>query len=435
MRIAYITAGAAGMFCGSCLRDNTLVTHLRKLGFDALLIPTYTPITTDEADASEKQVFLGGINVYLQDKSWLFRHTPRFLDKLLDASWLLRLAGKRAGSTKYEDLAGLTLNMLQGTEGHQRKEVLRLADWLVDLAPDVVHLSNALISGVIPEIRRRLPKAKVVLQLQGDDIFLDAMPPAARAEIIAQIRRNTAHAAGFQSTSTAYADAMATYFGIDRARIHVVLPGIDVGAFRPRQPNPANPPTLGYFARICPEKGFHNAVDAWLTLRARPETKHIRLLAGGWLGGKDKPFFNDQLARIRQAGQMDGFEYRDCPTHADKERILSEMDVFTLPTVYAEPKGLSVLEAWATGVPAVLPAHGSFPELLEQALLISAEPGVRYPPGDKEFLVDLLSRLLLHPTEAAELGHHGRQAVERFFNAPRMAQETAHWYHSLPEPG
>ena len=115
MRIAYITAGAAGMFCGSCLRDNTLVTHLRKLGLDALLIPTYTPITTDEADASEKQVFLGGINVYLQDKSWLFRHTPRFLDKLLDASWLLRLAGKRAGSTKYEDLAGLTLNTVSYT--------------------------------------------------------------------------------------------------------------------------------------------------------------------------------------------------------------------------------------------------------------------------------------------------------------------------------
>lgn len=262
MKIAYITAGAAGMFCGSCLRDNTLVTHLRKLGHDALLIPTYTPITTDETDASEKQVFLGGINVYLQDKSWLFRHTPRFLDKLLDASWLLRLAGKRAGSTKYEDLTGLTLNMLQGTEGHQRKEVLRLADWLVDLAPAVIHLSNALISGVIPEIRRRLPKAKVVLQLQGDDIFLNAMPPAARAEIIAQIRRNTAQAAGFQSTSTAYADAMATYFGIDRSRINVVLPGIDVDAFRPRQPKPGNPPTLGYFARISPEKGFHNAVDA-----------------------------------------------------------------------------------------------------------------------------------------------------------------------------
>ena len=29
MRIAYITAGAAGMFCGSCMHDNTLVAALR----------------------------------------------------------------------------------------------------------------------------------------------------------------------------------------------------------------------------------------------------------------------------------------------------------------------------------------------------------------------------------------------------------------------
>src|SRR5438270_13180390 len=68
MRIAYITAGAAGMFCGSCLHDNTLVAELVRQGHDALLIPTYTPIRTDESDVSQKRVFFGGINVYLQQK-------------------------------------------------------------------------------------------------------------------------------------------------------------------------------------------------------------------------------------------------------------------------------------------------------------------------------------------------------------------------------
>src|SRR5450631_3147654 len=88
MRIAYITAGAAGMFCGSCMHDNTLVAELQRQGHDALLIPTYTPIRTDEVDVSQKRVFFGGINVFLQQKSALFRHTPRFLDRLLDANWL-----------------------------------------------------------------------------------------------------------------------------------------------------------------------------------------------------------------------------------------------------------------------------------------------------------------------------------------------------------
>src|SRR5687768_514144 len=81
MKIAYITSGAAGMFCGSCMRDNTLVRALRQEGHDALLIPTYTPVRTDEENVSLPRIFFGGINVYLQQKSAFFRHTPWFLDK------------------------------------------------------------------------------------------------------------------------------------------------------------------------------------------------------------------------------------------------------------------------------------------------------------------------------------------------------------------
>src|SRR5262245_23446841 len=90
MRIVSITAGAAGMFCGSCLHDNTLVAALHALGHDALLIPTYTPIRTDEQDVSEHRVFLGGLNVYLNFKSALFGRLPRFVHRLLDRPALLR---------------------------------------------------------------------------------------------------------------------------------------------------------------------------------------------------------------------------------------------------------------------------------------------------------------------------------------------------------
>ena len=66
-KIVYITAGAAGMFCGSCMRDNALVTQLKKTGgYDVTLLPLYTPIRTDEPDVSVDQIFFGGINVFLQ---------------------------------------------------------------------------------------------------------------------------------------------------------------------------------------------------------------------------------------------------------------------------------------------------------------------------------------------------------------------------------
>ena len=75
-KIVYLTAGAGGMFCGSCMHDNALAKSLSSLGFDIQLVPTYTPIRTDESDVSVDQVFFGGINVYLQQKIPLLRYVP-----------------------------------------------------------------------------------------------------------------------------------------------------------------------------------------------------------------------------------------------------------------------------------------------------------------------------------------------------------------------
>src|SRR5947209_17957285 len=117
MKIAYITAGAAGMFCGSCMRDNTLASALHRLGHDAILAPTYTAIRTDEADVSENRIFFGGINVYLEQKLALFRHTPWFVDRLLNFPALLRWVSRFAVKTRAEELGELAVSMLQGEHG------------------------------------------------------------------------------------------------------------------------------------------------------------------------------------------------------------------------------------------------------------------------------------------------------------------------------
>ena len=107
MRIASITAGAAGMFCGSCMKDNTLATALIDLGHDTLLLPTYTPITTDEPSIATPRIFFGGVNVFLEQSRWtrwLFRRTPRFIDALFNGKRLLRYVGRWAGKTDYSTL-------------------------------------------------------------------------------------------------------------------------------------------------------------------------------------------------------------------------------------------------------------------------------------------------------------------------------------------
>ncbi len=420
MRIGYVTAGAAGMFCGSCMRDNTLVAALRELGHDSLLIPTFTPIRTDEIDVSEGRVFYGGINVYLEQKSWLFRHTPRFVDWLLNRPWLLRLATKRAVNTDYADLAELTVSMLQGSHGNQQKELAKLVEWLRDeVKPEVLILTNALLSGIVPTVRRELG-VPVLTTLQGDDIYLDALPADARKRCLDQIRRNDADTAGYIATSRAYADEMAVYLGIDRGKVQVVHPGLNLKGHGDQLPErTAEPPTIGYFARICPEKGFQNIIDAFIHLRRQPGAPAARLKASGWMGAQHKPFFEAQAKKLADAGLAADFEYVESPDHASKVRFLQSIDVLSVPTTYRDPKGLYVLEAWANGVPVVQPRHGSFTELIE-----AAGGGLLVEPGDIPGLAAALRTLLADRPAAAELGRKAQAVVRERFTARSMAEAT-----------
>ena len=420
MRIAYISAGAGGMFCGSCLHDNTLAAALTALGHEALLIPCYTPLHTDEPDVSYRRVFLGGINAYLQQKLALFRYTPRFLDRVLDARPLLRWAAGFAVRTQAQDLADLAISVLRGEHGKQRKEVARLVDWLADdLKPDIVLFSNVLLSGIVHPLRERLP-VPVLATLQGDDVFLDALPAESRETALNLVRDHCKEIDGFIATSRYYADFMAEYLAIPRQRIDVVYPGLNLqGHGLPRPERPGVPFTIGYFARICPEKGLHNLVEAFCRLRQAPGSPRTRLRVSGWLGANQRAFFADQTARLQSAGLLDDVTHVESPDHASKVRFMQQIDVLSVPTVYREPKGLYILEALANGVPVVQPGHGSFPELIE-----ATGGGVLVPPDDPDALAAALAKLRDDHAEREKLGQRGKQAVFERFHARAMAEAT-----------
>src|SRR5262245_21240717 len=116
MHIAIITAGGAGMFCGSCMHDNTWARALIDAGCEVSLLPAYSPIRVDEPDQSNRQVFFGGVNVYLESRWGAWRRLPRGLTPWLDAPWVINLAGQL--STRYDarKLGDLTLSMLAGEQ-------------------------------------------------------------------------------------------------------------------------------------------------------------------------------------------------------------------------------------------------------------------------------------------------------------------------------
>jgi glycosyltransferase involved in cell wall biosynthesis len=426
MKIAYITAGAAGMYCGSCLHDNTLAAALIALGHDALLIPTYTPLRTDEENVSQERVFLGGINVYLQQHSSLFRRTPWLLDRLLDWPRLLRWVSRFAVKTRAEDLGDLTLSMLRGQHGRQVKEIEKLVRWLKDdVRPEIVVLTNVLLSGLVGRLREELP-VPIIGMLQGDDIFLEALPEPVRAAAKDLIHANCAALAGYIATSRYYADFMADYLRLPRERIDVVYPGINMRGHRMRAAlrasatqAPQSPFTIGFFARICPEKGLHNLVDAFRLLKRMPGTPAVRLWVSGWLGENHIPYFEEQKRKLADDKLLGDFHHFRAPDHAGKVRFLRGCDVLSVPTVYREPKGLYLLEAWANGVPVVQPRHGAFPELIE-----ATGGGLLVEPDDPADLARGLRRLMDDPAEAHALGRRGHDAVHARFHAAAMARET-----------
>src|SRR5439155_7649621 len=154
VRILSITAGAAGMYCGSCLRDNALAAELLARGHAVTLLPLYTPTRPDETNVSRKRVLFGGISIYLQQYLPLFRKTPRLLDRLWDSPWVINAFAKRSLSTDPKLLGDMTISMLEGERGVLRKEFDKLLAWIAqEEVPDVINLPNALLIGLAAPLR------------------------------------------------------------------------------------------------------------------------------------------------------------------------------------------------------------------------------------------------------------------------------------------
>src|SRR5882757_945253 len=204
MKILAFTAGAANMYCGSCLRDNALAAELKRQGHDVILLPIYTPTLTDESNVSDERVFLGGISVYLQQHSAFFRRTPWLLDRLWDSQWALKLAARRSIQVNPRLLGEMTVSMLRGEAGFQRKEVRKLAAWLrTEAPPDIVTLPNSLLIGLARPIREVVNRP-VCCTMQGEDLFLSQLPEPYRTQSLELIRANLPHVDGFVAVSEFY---------------------------------------------------------------------------------------------------------------------------------------------------------------------------------------------------------------------------------------
>lgn len=427
MRIVHLVAGAGSMYCGSCLQGNTLVAALRQLGEDVLLVPLYTPLRTDEPSEASPRLAFGGINVYLQQKSALFRHTPAFVDRWLDRPALLARLSRLAGGTRPESLAPLLISMLEGRHGRQRKELDKLVDWLAgEVRPELIHLSNAMLAGLAPELRRRLG-TPIVCTLSGEDAFVEQMPEPYRATARQLLGRRARDLSALVAMTHAYADRMAEYLRVPRSQIRVVPPGLNLADLPvdlpARPPEAGRPYTIGYLGRICPAKGLHVLLEAVGRLSG-PAPVRVRL--AGYLDPCDRHYLKQLRSRAAELGLADRWEYLGELDRRAKIEFLQSLDLFCAPSLRAESKALPVLEAWAAGVAAVLPGLGPFRELVADT-----GGGLLYEPENPASLAASIARLMAEPALAAECGRKAQQAVHERYTARRMAEEMRLLYREV----
>ena len=421
MKLVHLTPGTGNFYCGSCLRDHGLIVGLQRRGHDVLMVPLYLPLVLEDGDAPgvvKGPVFFGGVNVYLQHKLALFRHTPRWVDRAFDAAGLLRLAARSASMTSARDLGELTLSMLRGESGRQTKELHRLLAWLrTSGRPDVICLSNVLLAGLARPLREALG-APVVVTLQGEDAFLDSLPEPYREQAWELLRGCCREVAAFQAVSHYYGEVMTRRLALPPERVRVVHNGVDTSLLRPPAQRPAQP-VIGYLARLHHGKGLGTLIEAFVMLRQRGRVPGVRLHIGGSQTPSDLRFVRRLQTRLAEAGAAGDCTWFPNLTLAQKVALLQGLSVLSVPATYGEPFGLYVVEALACGVPVVQPRHAAFPELLD-----ATGGGLLVEPNDAEALAAGLEALLLDPARATALGQAGRAAVERKFSLDHLVAGT-----------
>lgn len=392
------------------MRDSSLARELIAMGHEAHLVPMYLPLQLDEEQIDESTpVFFGGINVYLQQKYRLFRKFPRWMDQVFNGRRLLRMVAKRSHLTSANEQGEMTCLMLRLEESNLGKEVDKLVDWLKqDGKPDVIVLSNALLAGLIRELKSRLG-VPVVCTFQGEDSFLDSLPKPWCNRAWEELAMRVQDADVLVAPSQFYGRLMEERLRLEPGSIHVIPNGIDLSGWR--ESDGENVKRIGYLARMCHSKGLGLLVDAFIQLN----DSSLTLAIAGTMGGGDDVYVAGLKKKLEKARLDNRVEWFPDLARQEKVDFLRDLSVFSVPVVYPEAFGLYLLEAMACGVPVVMPNASAFPEVVN-----SAACGVLVAPGSAEDLARGLKEMLDDP-EREVVGKKGRRAVEERYHVGAMA--------------
>ena len=428
MKIVHLVPGSGGSFyCGNCMRDSVYVNALRDLGNDVIMLPLYLPLNeNDYGNFGDNKVFFGAVSLYLkQQVSWL-RNMPNWLEKLLDSPILLRLAAKKAGSTRASGLEEMTISMLKGEEGRQKQELKQLVTWLntEEHKPDIIHLSNALLIGMAHQLKKEL-QVPIVCSLQDENVWLDVMDEPYRTTCWEMIEERSAHVDAFVSASHYFSAFIQTRIQLPVKKIFTVRAGIDINQYHQRTEVP-NIPCIGFLSRLCESNGLELLIDAFILLKKNAKHSTLQLKLTGGKTGDDHDFLKRMHKKLAKYKLLNDVEFVHNFYGEARHTFLKQISVLSVPVLIGEALGLYQLEALASGIPLVQPNLGAFPEIIK-----ATEGGWIYEPNTSEALADALNEALSNSDELFKRGQNGRRNLEHKFNSKMMAGDIVEVYETL----
>jgi glycosyltransferase involved in cell wall biosynthesis len=287
--------------------------------------------------------------------------------------------------------------------------------------PDIVHISNALLLGLVHRIKERL-KVPVICSLQDEDVWMDAMEEKFANRTWELMHQKAMEVDAFISVSRYFAKSMIQRMNLPEEKVYTLHLGVNPDEY---DYIPINQKTrnIGYLSRMCHENGFHILIDAFIDLKKNPKFKDVKLIATGGFTGDDASYLKEIRRKLRKANLQHEVEFDEVFEGEGRKDFFRKVSLISVPVLKGEAFGIYLLESMASGIPVVQPPLGAFPEIIEHS-----KGGIIYHQNTPENLSLSLQHLLSNTDLMEELSLAGRKGVENNFNIHSLAGEMIEIY-------
>ncbi|MGD1919457.1 MAG: glycosyltransferase [Pleurocapsa sp.] len=156
-----------------------------------------------------------------------------------------------------------------------------------------------------------------------------------------------------------------------------------------------------FLGRLYPDKGWNFTLDALASLSDRLDLTKVAIIVAG-----DGPMKVEIMVKLNKLAPHVYFLGRVSPENVPA--LLTNCDLH-VTTSEKETRGLTILEAFAAGIPAIAPNAGGVVENIKHD-----KNGLLYNPGDRADFIDKLKMLVENADLRQQMGRQAKLSIQEY---------------------